>query len=294
METQQVLANVHQGGIIAILRGDFAGAELEIATVLTGEGVRAVEVTLNSPGALRMIEMIASRLGTEFAIGAGTVLLQNEVGMVAGAGASFIVSPNRDTAVIETTKRVGLASFPGCFTPSEIVEARAAGADAIKLFPARLISPELLADLRGPLDGIRFVPTGGIGPDRAPEYRRAGAFAIGVGSGLVNPDVLRLDLFFDARFQECLDLRFGDGVVLDFLQRREPGDFRQLRDRLLDSLKDKDKNTAKTIRTLCSEHRLAEGDLMYARDCASGPGVKSPAAVAVSALQKRAEQKGTR
>jgi Entner-Doudoroff aldolase len=110
---------------------------------------------------------------------------------VADAGATFVVSPNRDAAVIQATKIRGMASFPGCLTPSEMVEALAAGADAVKLFPARMIEPATIADIRGPFDDLRIIPTGGVDAARARQYIAAGAWAVGVGSTLVSSDVLR-------------------------------------------------------------------------------------------------------
>jgi Entner-Doudoroff aldolase len=178
------------GRVVAILRGDYRGREEEIVDVLAGAGVTAVEVTLNSPGAVEAIGRLARSHGPRVAVGAGTVLRPAVVESVAGAGATFVVSPNRDSRVSETTKRLGLASFPGCFTPSEIVEALAAGADAVKLFPARLLDPALVKDLRAPLGDVRFVPTGGVTPERAREFIAAGAWAVGVGSELAGPSVL--------------------------------------------------------------------------------------------------------
>jgi Entner-Doudoroff aldolase len=153
--------------------------------VLSEAGITAVEVTLNSPNAIESIGRLAARFGSTMAIGAGTVLSTEEVERAAGAGARFIVSPNRDARVIETTKRLGLASFPGCFTPSEMVEALGAGADAIKLFPALSLGPDFIMAIRGPLPRIRVVPTGGVTPEAARTYLTAGAWALGIGSELL-------------------------------------------------------------------------------------------------------------
>ncbi|MDA1274989.1 MAG: bifunctional 4-hydroxy-2-oxoglutarate aldolase/2-dehydro-3-deoxy-phosphogluconate aldolase [Verrucomicrobia bacterium] len=171
--------------MIAILRGDFGGREAEIACVLFDAGVTAVEVTLNSPDALGTIRRIEELCGDHMAIGAGTVMSPDDVRAAADSGAQFIVSPNRDRSVIETTKRLNLASFPGCFTPSEIVEALDAGADAAKVFPALSLGPAFIKALRGPLEHARLVPTGGVTPAAARDYFAAGAWAVGVGSELV-------------------------------------------------------------------------------------------------------------
>lgn len=183
-----VLERIGQGRVVAILRGSFGGREIEIVEVLAEAGIGAVEVTLNSPGALATIKALAEQFGARLAVGAGTVLTPEEVTRVADNGGQFIVSPNRDQAVITQTKQLGLVSLPGCFTPSEIVEARQAGADAIKLFPAQPLGTDFLRAIQGPLPGTRLVPTGGVTPERARQYFAAGAWAVGVGSELLGRD----------------------------------------------------------------------------------------------------------
>jgi 2-dehydro-3-deoxyphosphogluconate aldolase / (4S)-4-hydroxy-2-oxoglutarate aldolase len=193
MERSRVIDTISRGRIVAILRGDFAGCEVEIASTLFDAGLTAVEVTLNSRGALDAIRKIADRLGTKMAVGAGTVLHAQDVEQVAMSGGSFIVSPNRDLRVIEATRRHDLVSIPGCFTPSEVLEALDAGADAAKLFPASVLGPGFVRAMRSPLPDVRLIPTGGVTSSNAAEYIAAGAWAIGVGSELVGRDVLGTD-----------------------------------------------------------------------------------------------------
>lgn len=186
---QQTIQRIEAGKIIAILRGDFVGREEDIVAAMISGGLTAVEVTLNSRDAFAAINRLAKRFGSEMAVGAGTVLTPNEVLRAADAGAQFIVSPNRDIAVIEQTKKLNLVSLPGCFTPSEVVEAVNAGADAAKLFPATSLGPAFVKALRGPLPQIRTVPTGGVTAELAREYFAAGAWAIGAGSELIGKDL---------------------------------------------------------------------------------------------------------
>ena len=193
MERLRVIDSIARGRIVAIMRGDFAGREVEIAATLFDAGITAVEVTLNSRGALETIRKIAERLGTKMAAGAGTVLHPQEVEQVAMSGGTFIVSPNRDLRVIETTLRHDLVSIPGCFTPSEVLEALGAGADAAKLFPASVLGPGFVRAMRAPLPDARLIPTGGVTPTTAADYIGAGAWAVGVGSDLVGPQVLGPD-----------------------------------------------------------------------------------------------------
>jgi Entner-Doudoroff aldolase len=182
---QETIEHIEAGRIVAILRGDFRGREEEIVAAMRAGGLTAVEVTLNSPDALAAIGRLAKRFGQAMAVGAGTVLTPEEVKKAADAGASFIVSPNRNFQVIEATKRLNLISLPGCYTPSEVVEAINAGADAAKLFPANALGPGYLKALRGPLPQVRTVPTGGVTSELAREYFAVGAWAIGAGSELL-------------------------------------------------------------------------------------------------------------
>ena len=188
MHTSSTFEQIAAGRLIAIMRGDFGGRESEMVAVLSEAGLTAVEVTLNSPGALTTIQQLATQFGAHMAIGAGTVLTVAQVEQAAAAGARFIVSPNRNAAVIAATKRHGLVSLPGCFTPSEIVEAVDAGADAIKIFPATTLGPAYVKAVRAPLNQVRLVPTGGVTPEKAREYFAAGAWALGIGSELVGKD----------------------------------------------------------------------------------------------------------
>jgi Entner-Doudoroff aldolase len=190
MTSEQIIEQIEAGRIITILRGDFGGRQEEIVNALAEAGVSAVEVTLNSPGAFDSIKRLAASFGSRLAVGAGTVLRPDEVERAAGVGARFIVSPNRNASVIKTAKRLGLVSLPGCFTPSEIVEALEAGADAVKLFPAQSLGADFIKALRGPLPNVRMIPTGGVTPEAARGYIAAGAWALGVGSELVGKDAM--------------------------------------------------------------------------------------------------------
>lgn len=199
MRSEQVVEQIEAGRIVAILRGDFGGREEEIVDALVESGITAVETTLNSPGAFDSIGRLAASFGSRIAVGAGTVLRPEEVERAADAGASFIVSPNLNAKVIEVTKRLGLISAPGCFTPSEVVEAISAGADAAKLFPAQCLGPDFIKAMRGPLPNVKLIPTGGVTPEAARAYIAAGAWALGVGSELIGKDVVNDEGFNSLR-----------------------------------------------------------------------------------------------
>ena len=144
-------------------------------------GIEMLEVTLDTPGALDAVRR-ASEAGSF--IGAGTVLSADEVRRAADAGARFVVSPAVIPEVITTALALGLTPVPGAFSPTEVQLARSLGVATIKLFPASSGGPGHLRALRGPFDGVRFVPTGGIGIDDIGGYLAAGAACVGMGTTL--------------------------------------------------------------------------------------------------------------
>ena len=173
------------GAVVAILRGR-RGEHLDaVLDVLVESGVRSVEVTLNTPGALDAVRRAGTRFGPEVTVGAGTVRTVAELDEAVAAGARFLVSPHTDLALAARAAEAGVAYLPGALTPTEIVAAWAAGAAAVKLFPARLGGPRYLRDIREPLNDIPIVPTGGVSPDNVAEWFASGAVAVGVGGSLI-------------------------------------------------------------------------------------------------------------
>ena len=171
--------------IVAILRGCDPGNVLDIATALYEGGVRLLEITLNSPGALEAIAAVSRRWGDRMVVGAGTVLTEDEVREAVGAGARFVISPSLDPEVIRVTKALGAVSVPGALTATEILAAWRGGADIVKVFPAS-VGPAYFRDMRGPLPQIPLMPTGGVNLENIKEFRKAGVAAFGVGSALVS------------------------------------------------------------------------------------------------------------
>lgn len=175
--------------LIAILRGLRPERAVETATAIVEAGIDWIEVPLNSPEPLRSIAAMQAAVGDRAQIGAGTVLTPEEVRAVAAAGARFVVSPNADARVIARTKELGLGSYPGVFTPSECFAALAAGADALKLFPAAMMGREGLKAIRAVLPReTRVYAVGGVGPADFASWRAAGADGFGLGSSLFHPD----------------------------------------------------------------------------------------------------------
>jgi 2-dehydro-3-deoxyphosphogalactonate aldolase len=186
--------------LIAILRGITPDEAVPVGLALVEAGFRVIEVPLNSPQPLTSIERLARELGMRCLIGAGTVMSPAQVDAVAQAGGRLIVMPHGDAAVIRAAKGRGLACAPGIATPSEGFAALAAGADALKLFPAELLTPAVLKALRAvfPSDTL-FLPVGGITPHNLADYRAAGASGFGLGSALYKPGVTPRQVAINAR-----------------------------------------------------------------------------------------------
>ena len=175
--------------LIAILRGVTPEAVVAIGEALVRAGFAIVEVPLNSPQPLESIRRLRGALGTGVLGGAGTVTTPAEVRAVADAGGELIVMPHSDAAVVRAAKDAGLACTPGVATPTEAFAALADGADALKLFPAELLTPAVVKALRAVLPkGTRLLPVGGITPDAMAPYVAAGAAGFGLGSALYKPD----------------------------------------------------------------------------------------------------------
>ncbi len=174
--------------LIAILRGVRPDEAVAVTGAIIDAGVTRIEVPLNSPDPLRSIALMAEAHGDRAEIGAGTVLTGREAWAVAAAGGRFVVSPNCDPEVIRVTKAAGLGSWPGVFTPTECFAALAAGADALKIFPAELMGPAGLRALRAVLPPETPVyAVGGAGPASFADWIAAGATGFGLGSFLYRP-----------------------------------------------------------------------------------------------------------
>ena len=174
--------------LVAILRGLTPAEAPAIGDALFDAGFRVLEVPLNSPDPLTSIATLAARFGTRALVGAGTVLQPAQVAEVAAAGGRLIVMPHADTAVIRAAKAAGLSCVPGVATPTEAFAALAAGADALKLFPAELLSPPVLKAMRAVLPrDVKLLPVGGITPRNLGPYVAAGASGFGLGSALYKP-----------------------------------------------------------------------------------------------------------
>lgn len=174
--------------LIAILRGLAPEQALDIGHALVDAGFRILEVPLNSPRPLESIAKLAEAFGGRALVGAGTVLQRNDVRRVQDAGGGLIVMPHGDPSIVAEAKQRGLICTPGVATPTEGFAALAAGADALKLFPAEAIPPPVVKAWRAVFaPETLLLPVGGITPERMAAYRSAGASGFGLGSALYAP-----------------------------------------------------------------------------------------------------------
>lgn len=190
-ERNEVVAQIRDLGVVAIVRADTGDEALAAARAVREGGLRAIEVTFTVPGAAEIIRRLAEEMGEEILLGAGTVLTADQAREAVAAGAEYLIAPDTDPEVIAEAHRLGRPIFPGAFSPSEVARAWKLGADLIKLFPAARLGPAYLKDLRGPFPQIPLVPVGGVDASNCADYFRNGAVAIGVGGKLVDRALLR-------------------------------------------------------------------------------------------------------
>lgn len=190
MDKAEKLSVIHQTGIIAIMRAQSSDQLVAAAGTILAGGVRAIEVTMTTPGALEVIAEARARFGTDALLGAGSVLDPETGRAVILAGAEFIVSPVLNLGLIALCNRYGIPVMPGCFSPTEVLTAWQAGADLVKLFPADLGGPGLVKAILAPLPQVRIVPVGGVNLTNAADFIRSGAVALGVGSSLIDQSLL--------------------------------------------------------------------------------------------------------
>lgn len=181
--------------IIAILRGVRTDEAVPVCTALVEAGITLIEVPLNSPNAVGSIEAAAKALGNRAEIGAGTVLTPEDVRAVAGAGGTFIVSPDTNAAVIAETVRLGLKSYPGVFSPSDAFAAIRAGATGLKFFPAEVLGAKGIKAMKAVLPpALPLYAVGGANPDNFGDFFAAGCSGFGLGTYLFKPGMSAVDV----------------------------------------------------------------------------------------------------
>jgi 2-dehydro-3-deoxyphosphogluconate aldolase/(4S)-4-hydroxy-2-oxoglutarate aldolase len=192
MTKEQILSFITEIGIVPVVRTSSAESAIKAIDAIYRGGIRAAEITMTVPGALRALEKVADQFGDKLVLGAGTVLDTETARACMLAGAEFLVAPGLKLSVIEIAKRYSKVICPGALTPTEVLTAWEAGADIVKIFPCgNLGGPKYIKALRGPFPHIEMIPTGGVNLETAGEFLKAGACAVAVGGELVDTKSIR-------------------------------------------------------------------------------------------------------
>lgn len=187
MSRQSILSSIIDIGIVPVVRTPSAETALAAIDAIYRGGIRAAEITMTVPGAIKALETVAAKFGDKIMLGAGTVLDPETCRACMLAGAQFIVTPSLRTSVIEMVRRYSKVIIPGALTPTEVVTAWEAGADIVKIFPCGNVGgPKYIKALKGPFPHIEMAPTGGVNLETAGEFLKAGACAVAVGGELVD------------------------------------------------------------------------------------------------------------
>lgn len=186
-EVQEVILKTK---VIAVIRMKDAAKLARVVEAVRKGGIRAIEITMTTPGAVEAIAALSREKEAGSLVGAGTVLDQQTAGRVIDAGAEFVVSPVTDFEVIKICRERAVLVAPGAFTPTEILAAWRAGADIVKVFPATSVGPRYFRDLRGPLPELRLMPTGGVSLENAGDFIRNGACCVAIGTALLDPQAI--------------------------------------------------------------------------------------------------------
>jgi 2-dehydro-3-deoxyphosphogluconate aldolase / (4S)-4-hydroxy-2-oxoglutarate aldolase len=193
MSGSENLQRVLDSGIVAILRAPSGEHLTNVAHALFEGGIDVIEVTFTVPDALQILAAVKKELGSRVLLGAGTVLDPETARAALLAGAEFIVSPVVNLDVIRLCKRYDKTVMPGAFTPTEVLSAWEHGADLVKVFPSDSVGAGYIKALKGPFPQIHLMPTGGVNLQTLPDFIKAGACAVGVGSSLVETQALHDD-----------------------------------------------------------------------------------------------------
>ena len=190
MKKDAILSKMRTEKVVALIRADSPDGLLDCAKALAEGGLTSIELTMTTPGAIRMLEKATAEL-PDFLFGLGTVLDSETARAGILAGAKFIVTPALRPDVITLCRRYSVPVFCGALTPTEIVNAWEAGADAAKIFPAEFFGPAYIKSVKAPLPHVEMVPTGGVNAGNVGEFIKAGAFATAAGSSLVEAKALK-------------------------------------------------------------------------------------------------------
>jgi 2-dehydro-3-deoxyphosphogluconate aldolase/(4S)-4-hydroxy-2-oxoglutarate aldolase len=207
MNREAVLAAIVEIGIVPVVRTDSEQGAIQAIEAVHRGGIRAAEITMTVPRALRALEKVADRFGDQIVLGAGTVLDPETARSCMLAGAEFLVSPSLNLATIEMAKRYSKVITPGALTPAEVLTAWQAGGDIIKIFPCSAVGgAKYIKALKAPFPQIEMIPTGGVSLETVGDFLKAGACAVAVGAELIDSATIRHGRFevFEERARQFL------------------------------------------------------------------------------------------
>lgn len=173
-------------GAVAVIRMSHSDKLKKVAEAIYKGGVSAIEITMTTPNALKVIEEVAHSMSDAIQIGVGSVLDAETARMAINAGAQFVVSPVFKPEIVHTAHRYDVPAMPGAFTPTEILQAHEQGADIVKVFPADVVGMAFFKAIKAPMPHLQLMPTGGVTLTNAGEWLKAGACAVGVGGALLD------------------------------------------------------------------------------------------------------------
>ena len=192
MNKAEIVNQIESLGLVPVVRASSADEAMQVIEAIKAGGVNVLEITMTVPGAVRVIEKVADKYGSEVLVGAGTVLDPETARACLLAGAQFIVSPALNLDTIALCHRYGAPIAPGVLTPTEVITAWSAGVDFVKVFPCGSVGgASYIKNLRGPFPHIKMIPTGGVSLATAADFIKAGAAALGVGTDLVDVKAIR-------------------------------------------------------------------------------------------------------
>lgn len=186
-----IIEKIKEEKIVVIVRGIEQDDCLAIAEALIRGGMCLLEVTMNTEGALSIITKWREHFKNEDVyIGAGTVLNSELAVAAIDAGAQFIITPNVDEDVIRIARKHHVTIIPGAMSPTEIMDAIKAGADAVKLFPIDSLGIQYLKEIKASLSSVKVLATGGISLNNICEYLNCEVIGVGIGSSIVDKGLI--------------------------------------------------------------------------------------------------------
>ncbi|MDI1243209.1 MAG: bifunctional 2-keto-4-hydroxyglutarate aldolase/2-keto-3-deoxy-6-phosphogluconate aldolase [bacterium] len=192
MDKKEIVRQLEELGLVPVVRASSADEAMQVIEAIKAGGVNVLEITMTVPGAVRVMEKVADKYGSEVLVGAGTVLDPETARACMLAGAQFIVSPALNLETIAMCHRYSVPVMPGVLTPTEVITAWSAGADFVKVFPCGAVGgASYIKNLKGPFPQVKMIPTGGVSLKTAKDFITAGASALGVGTDLVDVKAIR-------------------------------------------------------------------------------------------------------